>query len=164
MSNPVLKYLFTTCVSLTVFFLDQATKFIIFNHIRGKEPVTLIDGFFNISYVTNAGGVFGLFGESHEIIRFILFLFFPIVCVFFIFMMLRETNQKFQILALSFILGGAGGNYLDRVRLGYVIDFIDWHIKEWHWPTFNVADSFILTGISILAFFYFQESRAAKRS
>ena len=79
-------------------------------------------------------------------------------------MMLRETKQKFQILALSFILGGAAGNYLDRVRLGYVIDFIDWHVKDWHWPTFNVADSFILIGISILAFFYFREARAAKRA
>ena len=87
------------------------------------EPKIILEGFFNISYVRNSGGAFGLFGESHELIRFILFLLFPLICGFLIFMLLRETQNRFQILALSFILGGAIGNYLDRIRLGYVIDF-----------------------------------------
>ena len=157
MSNPLIKYLFTAVISFCVFFLDQATKFFIHTQISMEESKTVIEGFFNIVYVRNFGGAFGLFGNSHEWVRFILFLFFPLVCVGFIFMMLRETQNRFQILALSFVLGGAAGNYMDRIRLGYVIDFIDWHAKGWHWPTFNIADSFIVTGVSILFFFYVKQ-------
>lgn len=163
MLNPILKYLFVSVVSLGVFCLDQATKILIHTQFRKGEPLVLIEGFFNISYVTNSGGAFGLFGDSHEWIRFILFLFFPIVCVILIFMILRGTQDRLQILALSFVLGGAAGNYLDRIRLGYVVDFIDWHIKTWHWPTFNIADSFIVIGVFILLFLYIREERLLRK-
>ena len=159
MSNPIVKYLFVVLISAGVLCLDQATKIFVHIQLRMGEPIALIEGFFNISYIGNSGGAFGLFGESPDWVRFILFLFFPIVCVVLIFMMLRETQNRFQVLALSFVLGGAGGNYLDRIRMGYVVDFIDWHIKDWHWPTFNVADSFIVTGVFILLFFYLREMR-----
>lgn len=164
MSNPIVKYLFTAVVSAGVLCLDQATKILIHTQMQGQEPLILIEGFFNIVYARNSGGAFGLFGESHEIIRFILFLFFPIICVFLIFMLLKETQNRFQVLALASILGGAAGNYMDRVRLGYVVDFIDWHIRDKHWPTFNVADSFIVMGVCILLFFYIQEWRSSSKS
>ena len=162
MSNSLVKYLFTAAVSAGVLCLDQATKILIHTQMQGREPIVFIEGFFNIVYAQNSGGAFGLFGDSHEIIRFILFLFFPIVCVFLIFMLLKETQDRFQVLALAFILGGAAGNYMDRLRLGYVVDFIDWHVKDWHWPTFNVADSFIVSGVSILLFFYIKDWLSAK--
>ena len=164
MSNPLLKYLFTAMVSSAVLCLDQATKIYIHTHIQGEKALTVIKGFFDIVYVRNAGGAFGLFSESHEILRFILFLFFPIVCIFLIFKILQESQNRFQILALAFILGGALGNYMDRLRLGYVVDFIDWYVKDWHWPTFNVADSFIVVGVSILFYFYMKEWIADKKS
>ena len=163
MSNPLVKYLFVTLVSSWVLCLDQATKIFIHTQFPRQESKTIIKGFFNISYVTNSGGAFGLFNDSQEWVRFVLFLLFPLVCVFLIFKMLKETEDRFQILALSFILGGAFGNYLDRVRLGYVVDFIDWHVKGWHWPTFNLADSFIVLGVAILCFFYFKEYRQSKK-
>ena len=162
MSHPLVKYLFTAAVSSGALCLDQATKIYIHTQRQGKEPLTVWEGFFNIVYVRNAGGAFGLFGDSHEIIRFILFLFFPIVCVFLIFMLLKESQNRFQTLALAFILGGAAGNYIDRIRLGYVVDFIDWHVKTWHWPTFNIADSFIVVGVSILFYFYLKDWLSAK--
>ena len=162
MSNPSVKYLFAALVSSWVLCLDQATKIFINTQFKLGESKVLIEGFFNISYVTNSGGAFGLFEGSHEIIRFILFLLFPIICVVLIFMMLGETQDRFQVLALSFILGGAGGNYMDRVRLGYVVDFIDWHVKGWHWPTFNIADSFIVIGVCILLLFYIRDMQSAK--
>ena len=157
MSNPMIKYFFVFLTSLWILCLDQATKIFVHTQIQMEEPISLIKGFFDISYIRNAGGAFGLFSESHEWIRFILFLFFPLICVGLIFMMLRETSNRFQILALSFILGGAMGNYIDRIRLGYVIDFIDWYVKDWHWPTFNIADSFIVMGVCILFLFYIKE-------
>ena len=162
MKNPVLKYLLTSLCSLGVFALDQATKIYVYTQIPLGEPKIIIKGFFNIAYVTNKGGAFGLFSSSPDFIRFILFLLFPLVCLVFIFMMLREANNRFQVLALAFILGGAFGNYADRLRLGYVVDFIDWHVKAWHWPTFNLADSFIIVGVLILAFFLFKEWQQEK--
>ena len=162
MSNPVVKYLLAVLVSSWVLCLDQATKIFVHTQVRMEEPIVLIKGFFNIAYVRNSGGAFGLFSESHDIARFILFLFFPLICVVLIIIMLRETQNRFQILALSFVLGGAAGNYVDRLRLGYVVDFIDWYVKGWHWPTFNIADSFIVIGVCILLFFYIKEMRLAK--
>ena len=132
MTNPLIKYSFSLLVSAWVLCLDQATKIFVHTQFEAGDPKIIIKGFFNISYATNTGGAFGLFADSPELIRFILFLFFPVVCVILIFMMLRDTHNRFQILALSFIFGGAVGNYLDRIRLGYVIDFIDWHVKGWH--------------------------------
>ena len=162
MSHPFLKYLFTAVLSSAVLCLDQATKIFVSSKIQLEEPYVLINGFFNIAYITNAGGAFGLFNSSPYGVRFVLFLLLPIVCVAFIFAMLKETENRLQVMALSFILGGAAGNFLDRVRLGYVVDFIDWHVKAFHWPTFNIADSFIVVGISILLFFYIQDIRLSK--
>ena len=164
MSNPFVKYLTVILTTAWIFALDQATKIFIHTQFPRQESKTIIEGFFNISYVTNSGGAFGLFNEGPEWLRFILFLLFPLVCVYFIFKLLQETEDRFQILALSFILGGAFGNYLDRVRLGYVVDFIDWHFKGWHWPTFNIADSFIVIGVAVLFVFYIKDYQKSKES
>lgn len=163
MSNSVLKYVFTFVMGFGILCLDQASKIFIHTQMDLGESHTLISGFFNIAYVQNSGGAFGLFGESPDYIRFILFLLFPIICVALIFIMLKETENRFQVLGLAFILGGASGNYLDRVRLGYVVDFIDWHFQGWHWPTFNIADSFIVMGVGILLFFYLGEMTFIKK-
>ena len=162
-----LKYTLTACCAGFVLALDQATKVAIHTRMELHEALVIIPSFFNIYYTRNPGGAFGLFGASSEFVRFILFLFFPIVCVFIIFLMLRSTYNKLEVVALGFILGGAFGNYMDRLRFGSVIDFIDWYIivgdREWHWPTFNMADSFIVTGIFILIFCQILESIKAKR-
>ena len=163
MLNPFVKYLTVIVTASWVLCLDQATKIFIHTQFPRQESKTIIEGFFNISYVTNSGGAFGLFNDSSQWIRFILFLLIPLFCIYLIFKLLQETGDRFQILALSFILGGAFGNYLDRVRLGYVVDFIDWHFKGWHWPTFNIADSFIVIGVVILSFCYIKDYQRSKQ-
>ena len=162
MSNFFVKYLFVVLTSAWVLCLDQATKIFIHTQFPRQKSKAIIEGFFNITYVTNSGGAFGLGNSVPEWLRVILFLFLPLVCVYLIFKLLQETDNRFQILALSFILGGAFGNLLDRLRLGYVVDFIDWHVKDWHWPTFNIADSFIVLGVAILSFFYIKEHQQNK--
>ena len=154
------KYFLTAVVSGSVMALDQATKLYVHTHVKMGEPIAVIDWFFHINYIRNTGGAFGLFSESHDYIRYLLFFLFPVFCVAFIFIMLKDTKHRLQIVALAFILGGAIGNYVDRVRFGYVIDFIDWHVKDIHWPTFNIADSFIVVGVFVLAFFYFKEKKS----
>lgn len=151
------KYLLSTAVASFVFALDQATKLYVYTQVNRGEPISVVKGFFDINHVHNSGGAFGFFSQGGDSIRFVLFLLVPIVCVGFIFLMLKDAKNKIQVVALSFILGGAFGNYIDRVRYGYVIDFIDWYVKAWHWPTFNIADSFIVIGVATLSFFYLTE-------
>ena len=164
MSNPLLKYFFVIVTASWVLCLDQASKIFIHTQFPRQEAKALIKGFFNISYVTNSGGAFGLFNGGPEWIRILLFILAPLICFVFIFAMLRDTKEALPILALSFILGGALGNYVDRVRLGYVVDFLDLHVKGWHWPTFNFADSFIVIGVALLSFAYLKEYRLSKSS
>ena len=153
------KYVLALCFAGCVLALDQATKIWIHTSMQVGDSFPVIPKFFDIQYVRNQGGAFGLFSESHEYVRWILFLFFPIVCMLLIFALLRDTGDKLQIIALGFIFGGAIGNYVDRVRLGYVIDFIDWYVKDFHWPIFNLADSFIVIGVFIMTIFYFLEKK-----
>ena len=158
------KYFLTSLVASFVVAIDQATKIYIHTQVKMGSPIEVIAGFFNINYVRNPGGAFGLFSESSVFIRYTLFLLFPLICICIIFMMLKDTKNKLQIVSLSFILGGAFGNYIDRIRFGYVIDFIDWYVKDLHWPTFNLADSFIVIGVSILSvFFLFEKHPPSKQ-
>ena len=149
------KYILTLSVAGLVFALDQISKTYVHTQMNVGENYKIINGFFDITYIRNFGGAFGLFKESHDIIRYLLLFCLPIIAIFIIFKLLNETENKYQTLAFGFILGGAVGNYFDRIRLGYVIDFFDLHIKNsFHWPIFNIADIFIVLGVFILSLFY----------
>ena len=163
MKNSYFKAFFVTIVTAWIFCLDQAGKIFVHTQLPRQESLPIIDGFFNIAYVTNRGGAFGLFHGGPEWLRIFLFLLVPLVAFILIFIMLKEAKQPFYVLALGFILGGALGNYVDRLRLGYVVDFLDLHIKDWHWPTFNFADSFIVLGVGILSYFFFREYQDSKK-
>ena len=163
MNLSLWKALLVTLISFWVFCIDQATKIYIHTQLEKGSPIEVIDGFFNLSYATNSGGAFGLFDGGPEWIRIVLFLLVPLFCFVLLFIMLNEAKNVFQVLALSFILGGALGNYIDRLRLGYVVDFLHLYIKNWSWPVFNLADSFIVVGVAILSFFYLKEHRELKK-
>ena len=162
------KYVLFASLSGFVLIVDQATKFMVHTGMELGETKVVIPYLFNIHYIRNPGGAFGLFGASSELVRFILFLLVPLVCVFFIFLILRKAHSKLEIAALGFILGGAFGNYVDRLRFGSVIDFLDWYVswgeKSWHWPTFNIADSFIVIGVFILFVLSVWESKKARQT
>ena len=153
------KYLLALCFAGFVLALDQATKIYIHTTMELGETIKIIPHFFNIQYVRNPGGAFGLFSNSSEYVRWILFMVFPLIWIPVIFSIFRDTNDKRQVIALGFIFGGAVGNYVDRLRLGYVIDFIDWYVKSFHWPIFNIADSFIVIGVFTLLVFHFLERK-----
>ena len=155
-----IKYSLTAAAAGFVFALDQAVKLLVYSRMEIGETIELIPHFFNIHYIRNPGGVFGLFAAGPEFLRFILFLLFPVLCIVFIFFMLKETKNKTEVTALGFVLGGALGNYTDRLKFGAVIDFIDWHAKDlWHWPTFNIADSFIVVGVGLVIFLQLKDQK-----
>ena len=148
-----IKYLLLATVSGAVIALDQLTKIYIHTHFRLGESHVVIASLFDVTYVRNFGAAFGFFASLARNFREPFFILVPIIALTVIIFVLRTTKdtQKIQILALSLIFGGAIGNYIDRLRFKYVIDFLDFHWKEfYHWPAFNVADSAIVCGVSIL--------------
>jgi signal peptidase II len=147
------KYLLLATISGAVIALDQLTKIYIHTRFHLGESIAVVKDFFDITYVRNFGAAFGIFSTAHEGFREVFFALVPVIALVVILFILRSTKetQRGQILALSLIFGGAIGNYIDRLRFKYVIDFLDAHYKGiYHWPAFNVADSAIVVGVTIL--------------
>jgi len=130
------------------------TKFIVDRAMPLHHSIPIIDGFFSLTYVRNTGAAFGLFSGSTEVFRRPFLIAVSVVAIGFIFVMLKRLpdNEKWLITALAFILGGAIGNLVDRVFYGEVIDFLDCFWGDYHWPAFNIADSFITIGVVITFF------------
>ena len=157
-----LKYFLFITISFAIVALDQATKLMIHTQFNLHEKKVIIPGFFNITYVRNTGGVFGLFSQSSDAIRMVLFLILPVLAFVLLISIIRKLNinQKYQLLAFSSIFGGALGNYIDRIHFGYVVDFLDFHYKGTSWPAFNVGDMCIVIGVfSALAIIYKTEKK-----
>lgn len=132
--------------------LDQYTKHLILADWTVGDTVPVIPGFFSLTYVRNRGGAFGLMADLPETWRVGFFVAFAVLTVAGLAWMLRETPREdlVQRLALTGVIGGAIGNLYDRVRYGEVVDFLDVYVRDWHWPAFNVADSFITCGVVLL--------------
>lgn len=140
--------------------VDQLVKLYVHTQFRLGESVPVISGFFNLTYVRNFGAAFGFLAESHPSFREIFFLAMPPVALLIILLILRGVNDRDtkQIIALSSIFGGAIGNYIDRLRFRYVIDFLDFHVGgRWSWPAFNIADAAIVGGVILLLILMFFE-------
>ena len=129
--------------------LDQVTKILAVTFLDPDSPFVLIDGVFSFTYVENEGAAFGMLSDHRWI-------FMVISCVAIIAMLIYlwkfRPQSKWACVAISFIIGGGIGNMIDRVRLGYVIDFLDFNaLGEEIWPwVFNVADAFVCVGGAIL--------------
>lgn len=135
---------------------DQVSKFFIKVHFNPNpyKFITVITDFFTIRYVENRGAVWGLFSDASQSIvpKIITGLsMIALVIVLYYFLKLK-AECKWELVSLSFIIGGAVGNNIDRIVQGYVVDFLDVLVPiiKYHWPTFNVADSFISIGVVIL--------------
>ncbi|MBI2486604.1 MAG: signal peptidase II [Deltaproteobacteria bacterium] len=150
------KYRIAASVSIFIIVADQITKWIIRTNVALFERIPLLS-FLDITHLRNRGAAFGILNDLPEIVRMPLFVFVLAVAVVVICVFLRkvESGDRVLILSLSLILGGAIGNSIDRFRLGYVTDFIDFHWfgdPKYHWPPFNVADSAITIGVILILF------------
>jgi signal peptidase II len=146
------KYLWVGTIIGIVLVLDQVSKYIIEKRVALHEVIPVIPGFFNITQVRNKGAAFSLLANSPEVFRSLFFTAVTIVAVVVIALLIRKAHERLLIVAFSLIAGGAIGNLLDRVRYGEVIDFIQWYVKSFYWPSFNVADSAITAGVCLLVF------------
>lgn len=157
------KYLFLMVISGLIISVDQVIKLYVHTQYRLGESLTVIPNFFNITYVRNFGAAFGFLSESHPAFRELFFLMMPPVALLIILAILRgmKKEETKQVIALSCIFGGAVGNYIDRLRFRYVIDFLDFHMwNRWSWPAFNVADSAIVGGVILLLLMMFLEGKS----
>ncbi len=118
--------------------LDQISKYLVTSALRLHESVPVINGIFHLTVVHNRGAAFGLL--KNQVYLFILTAFAAILLIFF--HLRKHTGVSAYTVGLSLILAGAVGNLIDRLRFGYVLDFLDFRV----WPVFNVADSAITVG------------------
>jgi signal peptidase II len=146
------KYPLTIVVSLSVIILDQCTKYLIIKSFALHQSLDLIEHYLTIVYIRNKGIAFGLLagqGGGTRVILLIITSLFAIAFIFYLLSSLKD-RQVYATVTLSLVLGGAVGNLIDRVRWGEVVDFIDFHWYNYHWPAFNCADSAISIGLVLL--------------
>lgn len=152
-------------LSLGVLALDQISKVLADQYLRGRGVVELIPNCFNLWYSRNMGGLFGYFSDWPDPWRTLLLTLLPLAAIVLIAVFLASAKEtdRFTLFGLALILGGATGNLIDRVLRGEVIDFLDayappsaladWFVARFgtaHWPTFNLADSAIVVGACLL--------------
>ncbi len=142
-------------LSVLVVAADRVTKWLASTRIVIGNNVIVIPHVFAISHVENPGAAFSLFNDSSSPARVRwLLLIFSLLAAVAVLVALVKLGRRLTAttVALALILGGALGNAWDRLRFGYVIDFLEVHIIHYHWPDFNVADSAIVVGGILLVF------------
>jgi signal peptidase II len=153
-------------IAFLVAFFDLLTKRIVFSTLENiafeqftKYPEIKITSFFNIVYVWNYGVSFGMFNKIEN--SQIIFCLLQLTIAFILCFWLYNDNRIQRVFALGFIIGGALGNSIDRAKNGAVADFLDFHLASYHWPAFNLADSFVFIGVMILLLedFIFKNSK-----
>lgn len=136
-------------VALLVIILDQATKYYVMDHILSEYGIISYTSFFNLVRAWNTGVSFSMFNNWGNLGAVILSVVALTIVGFLLYWLYGEKIRLIQV-SLGFIIGGALGNVIDRIRLGAVFDFLDFHVNGHHWPAFNVADSFICLGAALI--------------
>ena len=140
-------------LSAIILLADRLTKIWVSAHVPFGSGVQVIPGIFRITHWTNDGAAFSMFADSASphTVRWILISFSLIASLVVLIAMIR-LGSRFTLttIGLALVLAGALGNVHDRILYGSVIDFIEIHIFSYHWPDFNMADSSIVTGASML--------------
>ena len=140
-------------VVLGVLVLDQITKWLVVQHFQYQEIRTVVPGWFDLTYVLNSGGVWGLGRTLPGPARVAVFLALPsLITVLAVgYAISLPLRDRLRHACIALVIGGAIGNLIDRLRLGEVIDFLSAHWQNKHyWPAFNLADSAICVGIAVL--------------
>lgn len=142
------------CLVLIVIFLDQFSKFLVLEKLLWHGSINLINtklGGINLFLTYNTGAAFGFLHNSSGWQNYLFLAVALIVAIIIIYLLVsKKINNFLERIAMLLILGGSIGNLIDRVIHGHVIDFIDVYIKNFHWYTFNIADSAICIAMSLL--------------
>lgn len=139
-------------LALLIVILDRWTKHLAATRIAMYEHIQVIPGFFRLTHTENTGAAFSLFADSPAHWKTAMLIGFSVVAMLVVSVLLWKQSHAVSItgVALSLILGGAVGNLWDRVASGKVVDFLLFYVKQYQWPVFNLADSAIVVGASLL--------------
>ena len=144
------KFLIISLTALLIVFFDQSAKFLIVKNFKISQSFPIFNNIFHLTFVKNTGAGFGILKEFNPFL--ILISLAVIGIIFYYYKKIKENEILLQII-VAFVLGGTMGNLIDRINLGYVIDFLDFRI----WPVFNIADSFISIGIIGLIIYFWRD-------
>lgn len=137
-------------LALVVVVLDLWTKHLAAANLELYRPVPITD-WLNLTLARNTGAAFSLLAESGGWQRWFFIVFASGISIFLLVWLWRlPLAARALPVSLMLLLGGAVGNLVDRIRFGYVVDFIDVHYNNWHWPAFNIADSAIVIGVILM--------------
>lgn len=143
-----LPQLWPLLLALIVVVLDQWSKAEVLHVFAAPRGVLPVTPFFNLVLVLNRGVTFGLF--DHAVAMSDFFAGLSMFIATGLILWLSRLKTRVAALAFGLLIGGAIGNVMDRLRLGAVVDFLDFYLGNWHWPAFNVADSAVVTGVALL--------------
>ncbi|MFP3029345.1 MAG: signal peptidase II [Arsenophonus sp.] len=151
MKNPIcftgLRWLWLTVLILII---DLSSKQLILNNFQLYESIPLMP-YFNLAYVQNLGAAFSFLADKGGWQRWFFSFVAIIICVVLIVIMYRQSvKKKLSNITYALVIGGALGNLSDRLVYGFVVDFIDFYVCDWHWPTFNIADMAICSGALLI--------------
>ena len=146
------KYLYLFVISNALIILDQYTKYMVSIHIPKYYSIKVVENFFNLTHIRNSGVAFGMFAgasSEYKTLFFVVVSFVAIIAILFFF---RNTpdDRKMVLSGLILIFSGGVGNMIDRILYREVIDFLDFFYNDYHWPSFNVADSCITIGVGLM--------------
>ena len=144
------KILIISSTAFLIVFFDQLTKFFIVKHFKVSQSLPILNNIFHLTFVKNTGAGFGILKGFNSFL--ILISLAVIGIIFYYYRQIKQNQILLQIIA-AFVLGGTIGNLIDRINLGYVIDFLDFRI----WPVFNIADSFVTIGIIGLVIYFWRD-------
>lgn len=143
------KFSFVSLIALSIIILDQLTKYIISKNMALKESAPIINNIFHITYTTNTGAAFSIFQGGNLILIWVSVIFIGLIFYFFD----KIPDINYVKLSMGLLLGGAIGNLIDRLRWGFIVDFIDFRV----WPAFNIADSALTIGAILLIIYFIKK-------
>ena len=128
--------------------LDQFTKYLAVNYVKPQITIPLVENVFHLTYAENTGAAFSILSNKIPLLTIITTIFIIALFIYLYKLILEDKGNRLLILSLSFIIGGALGNLIDRIRIGYVVDFLDFRLINF--AIFNLADSLIVVGSILL--------------
>ena len=150
-------------IVLVTVFLDQISKHFVVLYLKGQRPLTIIEGLLSFTYVENRGAAFGIL--QNRKLFFVAVTVVTLIILMYIFLRYYKYLNLWTISSLSMIMGGTIGNFIDRMRLDYVVDFISLRFfNRYNFAVFNLADTFIVVGAIMLMLYImiFEPKKVAK--
>jgi len=137
-------------IAAVLIVLDQLVKWVVLGYFAARGPVEPVTGFFNLVLACNKGAAFSFLADAPGWQRPLFSAFAVVASIVVGVLIVKNPGKRLFCAGLALVLGGALGNLIDRLRIGCVVDFLDFHAMGWHWPAFNVADSAITVGAVLL--------------